>query len=55
MHVLCLMESRPETKEKIINEIENLTYKVTDNKGSEVENRIQQGIIPLPESYFQFN
>lgn len=53
MHVLCLMESRPETKEKIINEIENLTYKVTDNKGSEIENRIQVRELSLVDIVIQ--
>lgn len=41
MHLVSLVETHPGKIEKLIEEIGKITYKVTDNNGHEIENRVQ--------------
>jgi hypothetical protein len=41
MHIVCLLETHPDRKKNVIEAIGNLTYKVKDDNGHEIENRVQ--------------
>jgi len=41
MHVISLIETAPDKKADVLEEIRKITYKVVDNNGHEIENRVQ--------------